>query len=237
MVETMRMRSYLSPDERREYSMLAAQLAALDRDIAIARAKARHARTNHGLDLHAPREPHAAVHGERVRLADGGEIVVRPIEPGDAHDLAAGVQRLSELSRFRRFRAAVDRLTPEQLTELTHLDHESHEAMVALDAATGEGIGVARYVRATDDPTRAEFTCAVLDAWQRRGVGTALLERLATCARAVGIERFTALTVVGDPAARRLVARVAEVVSEQPAGGTVELRGHARGSSAKPGVP
>jgi GNAT superfamily N-acetyltransferase len=222
------MGSYLSPDERREYLTLVAELGALEKDIRGARATARRASTGFGLDLH--REPaHAVLHGERVRLADGAEIVVRPIEPGDAHDLAVGVQHLSALSRFRRFRTPVDHLSFAELKELTDVDHESHEAMVAFDAASRDGIGVARYVRAADDSARAEFTCAVLDRWQRRGVGTALVERLAARARAVGIERFTALMLVGNEPARRLVARVADVVSEHRAGGTVELSGHAPG--------
>jgi GNAT superfamily N-acetyltransferase len=168
------------------------------------------------------------MHGERVRLADGAEIVVRPIGPGDRHDLGVGVQHLSALSRFRRFRAPIKRLSPAQLAELTNVDHESREAIVAFDAATGEGIGVARYERAPGDPAQAEFTCAVLDAWQRRGVGTALAERLAARARAVGIERFTVRTLVGNVPARRLVARFAEVVSEHRAGGTMEMSGRAR---------
>jgi GNAT superfamily N-acetyltransferase len=226
------MRSYLTPDEEREYSTLVAELGALEQDIKGARAAARRATTGLGINLRADREPHAVMHGERVRLADGAEIIVRPIEPGDAHDLAVGVQHLSALSRFRRFRAPVDRLSPAQVTELTHVDHESHEAMVAFDAATGEGIGVARYVRAADDPARAEFTCAVLDTWQRRGVGTALVERLAARARAVGIERFTTLITVGNEPARRLVARVADMVSEHRAGGTVEISGHAPGATS-----
>jgi len=223
------MRSHLSPDERREYRMLVAELRALEQDIEHARATARRATTGFGLDLHARREPaHAVVRGEHVRLADGAEIVVRPIEPGDEHDLDVGVRHLGALSRFRRFRVPIDHLSPDQLTELTHVDHESHEAIVAFDAATSEGIGVARYVRAPHDPAQAEFTCAVLDQWQRRGVGTALVQRLSERARAVGIERFTALIVVGDEPARRLVARVADVIEEHPAGGTVEIRGMPR---------
>jgi len=224
-------RSYLSPDERREYLTRAAALGALEKDIESARAAARRSTAGFGLDLRAHREPaHAAMHGQHVRLADGGGIVVRPIEPGDAHDLAVGIQHLSALSRFRRFRAPVDHLSPAQLDELTNVDHESHEAMVAFDAATGEGIGVARYVRAVDDPAQAEFTCAVLDGWQRRGVGTALVERLAARARAVGIERFTAVMVVGNEPARRLAARVADVINEHRAGGTVQISGVARGA-------
>ena len=227
------MRSYLSLDERREYLTLVAELRALEQDIEHARATARRATAGLGLDLRAHSEPpHAVMRGEHVRLPDGGEIVVRPIEPGDAHDLAIGLEHLSALSRFRRFRTPIKHLSVAQLRELTDVDHESHEAIVAFDAATREGIGVARYVRAPEDPTQAEFTCAVLDRWQGRGVGTALVERLAASARGVGIERFTALIVVGNEPARRLMAHVADVVSEHRAGGTVEISGCSPGAKS-----
>src|SRR5215213_1870889 len=135
------MRSYLSLDERREYLTLVAELRALEQDIEHARATARRATAGFGLDLRVHSEPpHAVMHGEHVRLPDGGEIVVRPIEPGDAHDLAIGLEHLSALSRFRRFRMPINHLSVAQLRELTDVDHESHEAIVAFDAPTREGI-------------------------------------------------------------------------------------------------
>jgi RimJ/RimL family protein N-acetyltransferase len=221
------LRSYLTPDERRELLTLVAELRALEQDIERARATARRANVGPGLDdlLSPPPAGHAAVHGELVRLPDGGQIVIRPIEPADAHELAVGVRRLTALSRLRSFREPIDDLPAEELAELTAVDHESHEALVAFDPVTGEGIGVARYVRTPGDPSQAEFACAVLDRWQRRGVGTALVERLAVRARAVGIDRFTALTVVGNEPARRLLARVSDAVTEHRSGGTLEFSG------------
>jgi GNAT superfamily N-acetyltransferase len=217
----------LSPGER-EYAALVAQLRALEEDIGAARHAADHARTGRRLERDVPREPPHELRGERVKLSDGAEIVVRPIEPEDLHELSLGFGRLGALSRFRRFRQRIDRLTYEQLVALTDVDHESHEALVAIDAATGEGVGVARYVRVPDDPTRAEVACTVVDPWQHRGVGSALAERLAARARAAGIERCTALVVLGDEPARRLLAHVTEEVSEQRDGGTVDITARAR---------
>jgi RimJ/RimL family protein N-acetyltransferase len=210
-------------NEERECATLVAELGALETDIETARARAAYATHGAGLDLRAHREPRRPASGERVRLADGAEIVIRPIEPADADELRAGFERLSAVSRFRRFRVRVGRLTMRQLAETTHVDHTSHEALVALVAATGEGIGIAGYVRSADDPSQAELTCTVADAWQHRGVGTALIGRLAARARAVGIERFTTSILVGNEPARRLLARVADEVGEHREGGTVEI--------------
>ena len=67
-------------------------------------------------------------------------------------------------------------------------------AWVALDLArpTHPGIAVARYVRLAEDPTIAEPAVTVLDEYQGRGIGTALLVALARSARAHGIEAFRA---------------------------------------------
>ena len=181
-----------------------------------------------GVRRPAPRRTAPALRGERVKLADGAEIVIRPIEPEDLNELAIGFGGLGALSRFRRFRQRIDRLTYEQLVALTDIDHESHEALVAIDAATGEGVGVARYVRVPDDPARAEVACTVVDPWQHRGVGSALAERLAARAGAAGIERCTALVVLGDQPARRLLAHVVDEIAVRRDGGTLDITAQAR---------
>jgi GNAT superfamily N-acetyltransferase len=218
------MSDQLSSGER-ELATLAAALRALEEDIGAARQAARRASAGRGVD---PPTPARSTTGEFVTLADGARIFIRPIEPSDSADLAAAFRRLGALSRFRVFGEEVDRLTPGQLFELTRVDHESRETLVALDAATGEGVGLARYVRVPDDPARAEVRCTVMDGWQHRGVGSALVERLAARARAAGIERCTALILLGNEPARRLLAHVAEETNERRDGAIVDITAKAR---------
>ena len=155
-------------------------------------------------------------------------ILIRQVEPEDAAQLKIGFEHLGAVSRYRRFLAPVDDLSPRQLSYLTQVDHVSHEAIAALDAVTGAGIGIARYVRDPDDPHQAEVAIVVADAWQGRGVGTALMERLAARARAAGVERITARMLVGNNAARALIGRAAEIVSETRAAGTTSLTAQLR---------
>jgi GNAT superfamily N-acetyltransferase len=68
------------------------------------------------------------------------------------------------------------------LRYLTELDHRDHEAMCALDES-GEGVGVAGYVRSAVRPDTAEVAVAVVDGWQGRGLGTLLLEAISARAR------------------------------------------------------
>lgn len=72
----------------------------------------------------------------------------------------------------------------------------------------GEPVGVARYVRSTSEPDAAEAAIAVVDDWQGRGVGRALLNRLATRARQEGVSRFTALVQADNQAALELIGGV-----------------------------
>jgi GNAT superfamily N-acetyltransferase len=118
-------------------------------------------------------------------------IEIRPIEPTDKQALLAAFERLSERSRYRRFLAPQGRLSEAELRYLTEVDHHDHEALVAIEPDSGEGVGVARYVRSAEDPSSAELAVAVIDDWQQRGVGGRLADALAERARAEGITSFT----------------------------------------------
>jgi GNAT superfamily N-acetyltransferase len=124
----------------------------------------------------------ATVEGERLTLRDGSRIVVRPVVPEDRPRFVASWERFGEESRTRRFMGVKKRLSSAELTFFTELDHEDHEAIGALDAKTGDGIGVARYIRDPDQRDVAEAAVSVID-WQGRGLGAVLLERLARQAR------------------------------------------------------
>jgi RimJ/RimL family protein N-acetyltransferase len=71
-------------------------------------------------------------------------------------------------------------------------------------------IGVARYVRLNEDPGAAEFAILVGDAYQGRGIGTALADELTDRAQAAGLERFTALVLHDNVAAQALIARIGD---------------------------
>ncbi|HEX5619811.1 MAG TPA: GNAT family N-acetyltransferase [Solirubrobacteraceae bacterium] len=208
------------PPEQRLLVTLDAQLRALDRDIRAARWNATHLPR---LDLEHDASARPGLHGEVVRLRDGAEVLIRPVEPADAEPLRRGFDHLGEVSRYRRFLTRVEHLALRQATALTNVDHERHEALIALDPASGEGVGIARYVLDEADPRRAEFAITIADVWQGRGVGTALFDRLADRARGVGIEVLTARMIVGNEAARRLLAHRAEIVGEERDSGTVRV--------------
>jgi len=127
-----------------------------------------------------------------LRLRSGDRVSVRPVRPEDAPALAAAVERLSALSRYRRFHSAAPRLTEQMIKYLTDIDHHDHEALVAVLPGTGGMIiGVARFIRDPAHPDTAEVAIVIDDHWQRRGLGTLLLRRLARRAIEVGIRSVT----------------------------------------------
>lgn len=77
---------------------------------------------------------------------------------------------------------------------------------MAIAEPTGEGIGVARFVRI--DALAAEPAVAVIDDWQRRGAGGHLLDALANRAREEGIRRFIAQVLAENTAAIAALQRI-----------------------------
>jgi GNAT superfamily N-acetyltransferase len=168
--------------------------------------------------------PARGAQAERVTLRDGSGLVIRPIRPDDKSAIAAGFERMSPESRFRRFFAPLERLSERDLAYLTELDHHDHEAVIGFGAGTREPVGVARYIR-SDVPTEAEVAVSVVDDWHGRGAATALLERLVRRAREEGITHFLALVMTENREAIELFDYLASPGSDRrrSASGHLEL--------------
>lgn len=142
--------------------------------------------------------------GKRVVLRDGSSVVLRKVRSTDAPLLADGFDRLSDQSRQLRFLTGKSSLSPAELRYFTAVDHHDHEAIVALHPVDGHGLGIARFIRRSEDREVAEVAVTVIDDWQRRGLGTALVSQLADRARHEGICRFIALVAADNAAVIRL---------------------------------
>jgi RimJ/RimL family protein N-acetyltransferase len=163
------------------------------------------------------RRARSASDGQAV-LRDGSQVLIRQVRSADAPLLADGFERLSARSRWMRFMMAKPKLSAAELRYFTDIDHHDHEALGALNRADGRGVGIARYVRDADDPRAAEIAVTVVDDWQGRGLGAALLARLSDRARQEGIRRFTALTAADNLAIARLLAKMGADVIHGEAG-------------------
>lgn len=159
-------------------------------------------------------------------LADGAELLIRPLVYGDRHELATGFNELSLRSRRQRFFQAPEALEPDDLDYLTNLDYRDHFALAGLltGGPVPRGVGVARYLRDPDDPTVAEVAVTVMDEQQRRGIGTLLTRALGEVAAERGIRTFVSYVQWGnDQAVDLLAGEGARVTAAEPGVARIEL--------------
>lgn len=138
-----------------------------------------------------------------VTLPDGVAVFIRPLVPGDAEELGFALSEADPETLYLRFFRSSIRIDEELLSYLTVLDYRYRFALAAF-APDGRGIGVARYEGNPASDT-AEMAVAVRPEWQRRGVGTALLTRLADAAAERGMRQLRADFLATNVGARRLL--------------------------------
>jgi GNAT superfamily N-acetyltransferase len=154
-----------------------------------------------------------------LALPDGTRVRLRPIVPGDKAILAEGFRRLSAASRYRRFMTPMEELDEGMLRQLTELDYVDHFAWLALlaDRPGEPAVGVARYVRLDEEPEVAEAAVTVSDDYQRRGIGTLLLEALGAVALENGIGTLRGYVLEENRGMREVLDAVgARVTHEAP---------------------
>ncbi|HTM74738.1 MAG TPA: GNAT family N-acetyltransferase [Pseudolabrys sp.] len=134
----------------------------------------------------------AANYTATERLRDGRTFEVRALKPGDETEMLAAVGRIGTQSLYRRFMGAKRGFSEKERAFFLNVDFVNHVALVAVvkegDRATIVAGG--RYI--VERPGTAEIAFAVIDDYQRQGIGAVLLRHLAALARAAGLKEFTA---------------------------------------------
>lgn len=146
---------------------------------------------------------------QRVTLGDGTAVILRPIRPEDEGIEQEFVRNLSDESRYFRFRDAVRELSPRMLSHFTRVDYDGHLALIAVTEREGREIqiGVARYF-ASADRRSCEFAIVVADDWQRKGLGSRLMDALTAAARARGIREMYGEVLASNRKMLELTARL-----------------------------
>ncbi|MFE6053036.1 GNAT family N-acetyltransferase [Kitasatospora sp. NPDC056446] len=139
----------------------------------------------------------------RLSLPDGTELLLRPAGPADKAAALAMHGRCSPAALRLRYHGPVrdaDRY-------LDHLLDPRHGRTLAVTAPDGRILALGHLMW---DDGEAELAVLVEDAWQRHGLGTALLRRLSAAARTAGVGTVYAVTHAGNAgliaAMRRLSA-------------------------------
>lgn len=122
----------------------------------------------------------------------GRKFLFRPIQPSDKEFLIEGYKELSPRSKYLRFFAIHNELSPEQLVFFTEVDGINHVAWGILDV-TGENsvpAGIGRFVRDKADTKIAEVAITIVDKYQQIGLGRILLVLLNLLGGNMGFEIF-----------------------------------------------
>lgn len=158
------------------------------------------------------------------RTIGGRPVLLRPVRPEDSALLRAALRRLSPESRYQRFHAHVSDLPPAAWQYLSRVDGHDHVAIVAI-ALPATLVGVARFIRLPKEPRAAEVAVTVVDEYQRKGIGTWLLDALSGGARERDIDELVAYALAENTAIRRLLERQGAVVTQDSSDGcAVERR-------------
>lgn len=147
---------------------------------------------------------------EAVRLADGRDLLLRPIEPRDAKPLQEGFAKLEPEEVRLRFLHPMSELTDAYARELCDLDPQRGFAIVVTEpgepgqAAIG---GVARLAFEAAS-RKAEFAIIVGHPLAGQGLGRHLLSRLIDYARRRGFDEIGGDVLVDNPAMLHLAKKL-----------------------------
>ena len=159
-----------------------------------------------------------------VILRDGTTLRLRPPRREDTDELLEFFRALSQRSLYLRFHG-FPRLGPELVEQLLDPNWTERGALLGTFAENGgeRVVAVANYERLRD-PTVAEAAFAVADEYQRRGIGTRLVEQLAERAGRQGIERIVAEVMADNRGMLGVFEAIGFELTRELAGGEIEIQ-------------
>jgi len=162
------------------------------------------------------------LHEDEITLANGCRLTIRFLRRGEESTLRELFARLSPRSRYLRFFSDMP-VTPDSVVRLlADVDGIQRLALVAqLDQTHGcDVIALGNVAVGEGLP---ELGIVVADAWQRQGIGIAVIDRLLEAAEHRGHHRFMVHALYENPALRKLLDHVADVESTSTRHGVTEI--------------
>ena len=160
-----------------------------------------------------------------IELRGGTQVHLRPIVPEDEPLLHEAVAAMSERTVYLRFFSPLKRMSDALAHRLAVVDYRDRFALVAT-VARPQGkeriAGVARYDRAAGTDV-AEVAVAVIDEFQRRGLGSVLLAELARVARVQGILSFQLIVLPENREMLGLLRKMGWIHQARVVGGVYEI--------------
>jgi GNAT superfamily N-acetyltransferase len=126
------------------------------------------------------------------KLRNGCELEVRAFRPEDRSGFIAAAAQVGPRSRYLRFFTLKRDFTEQEKTFFLNVDFDRQVALVGLIEEAGRKsiVGAGRYVLVESGKAEVAFT--VIDRYQGKGVGGALLRHLIVVARGSGLDTLIA---------------------------------------------
>ncbi|MBE1161698.1 GNAT family N-acetyltransferase [Dyella acidiphila] len=164
--------------------------------------------------------------GEAMHTADGRELVLRNIEPGDVAAVQRCFKRLPAQDVRRRFMHAMSELPAPMAQRLCRIDPELEAAYVLMDETVtpAELRGVGR-IFIDVAANSAEFSVLVEREWSRIGLGALLMQRLVDECRRRGLGELWGYVLMENRPMLELCKELGFVATMLPGeAGTAQIR-------------
>jgi len=152
------------------------------------------------------------------QMIAGESVTIRPIHPADSAMENEFVRNLSIETKHYRFLGGVKELLPAELKRLCDVDGRHSMAFIATVQREGHEteIGVSRYAELSSDDGVGEMAVTIADAWQHKGLGQLLMQRLIAYAKTHGVKKLYSVELADNIAMRQLAVELGMSVRVDP---------------------
>jgi acetyltransferase len=165
---------------------------------------------------------------EQTLQLGGASITLRPIRPEDEPRLRAFYAAATPADLRLRFFLARREVPRSELARFSQIDYDREMALIALatDDAGDADAPMVGEVRAACDPDnqRAEFAIQTAGAWQRKGLGRAMLERMLDHLRARGVREVLGECLIDNAGMAALARELGFSVKPEGVAGVYALQ-------------
>ena len=138
---------------------------------------------------------------------DGEKVAIRAIKPEDEPLWSEMIESLSPTTAEYRFFGPVREVTKSMLVRYCHIDYDREIALAAIREGKGKKkkamLGVARLSIETANAEEGEFAILVRDEYQRKGIGSKLMDALIQAARDRHVREINGHVLAANPGMTR----------------------------------
>ena len=174
--------------------------------------------------MQSVKPPFPSRYESRIKLNNGAEESLRPVQPGDGDLILDLFGKISPRSLYLRFLSHIQYLSEDMLYRFTHMNYPDEFALAALVRENEKDafIAVGRYARESGNDI-CDLALAVRDDWQHLGLGKELLEKLIAAGKENGISRFGSMMDPQNTVMMHILTDLGYEVKYSPRSGFYEV--------------